>query len=224
VHGALHLFVLLDEVHLTRLQHAFVQRAARMGLYEASFLNLDFHTVPHYGEASVLETHWAGARGRRMKGALTLFAQDAESKLLLYTAADIQREEASHQVLEFLSFWKRVRRGVKPTLVFDSQFTTYENLSELNRRGIRFITLRRRGEKLLDQVESLQPWKRIHIPHPKRKFPDPRVHESSVRLRGYQGLVRQIVIQDNGHDKPAFLITNDFEAPLELVVGNYARR
>jgi transposase len=214
----------LDEVHLTRLQHAFVKRAARMGLYDGAFINLDFHTVPHYGDESVLETHWAGARGKRMKGALTLFAQDAESKLLLYSAADIHREEASRQVLEFVSFWKRVRRGVKPTLVFDSQFTTYENLSELNRQGIRFITLRRRGEKLLEQLERLEPWKRIHTPHPKRKFPDPLVHDSSVRLRGYQGLVRQIVVKDNGHDKPAFLITNDVDAPVELVVGNYARR
>jgi len=37
-----------------------------------------------------------------MKGALTLFAQDASSKLILYTAADIQRDETSDQVLGFL--------------------------------------------------------------------------------------------------------------------------
>jgi transposase len=214
----------LDEVHLTRLQHAFVQRAARMGLYDGAFINLDFHTVPHYGDESVLETHWASSRGKRMKAALTLFAQDAETKLLLYTAADIQRDEMSDQVLAFLSFWRKVRRGVKPTLVFDSQFTTYENLSKLNRQGLHFITLRRRGEKLLREVERLQPWKRIHIPHPKRKIPDPLVHDSHVRLRGYPGLLRQVVIQENGHDKPAFLITNDVEAPVELVVDNYARR
>lgn len=35
----------------------------------------------YYGEESVLEKHRAGARGKAMKGALTLFAQDAESKL-----------------------------------------------------------------------------------------------------------------------------------------------
>lgn len=214
----------LDEVHLSRLQHAFVRRAARMGLYDGTFINLDFHTVPHYGDESVLETHWAGARGKRLKGALTLFAQDAETKLLLYTAADIQRDEASDQVLEFLSFWKKTRRGVKPTLAFDSKFTTYENLSALNQQGIRFITLRRRGERLLQEAQRLEPWKRIHIPHPKRKFPYPMVHDSQVRLRGYHGLIRQVVIKDNGHDKPAFLITNDVDVPVELVVGNYARR
>ncbi|MCK7502814.1 MAG: hypothetical protein MZV70_01100 [Desulfobacterales bacterium] len=49
-----------------------------------------------------------------MKGALTLFAQDAASKLILYTAADIQNDEANEQVFAFLSFLKRVRRGVPP--------------------------------------------------------------------------------------------------------------
>jgi transposase len=92
----------LDEVHLSRLQQTFVQRSSRLGLYDGTTINLDFHTVPHYGEQSVLEEHWAGARGKVMKGALTLFAQDAQTKLLLYTAADIQKEEAHDQVLTFL--------------------------------------------------------------------------------------------------------------------------
>ena len=94
----------LGPVHLMKLQKAFVKQVAKLGLCDNRIVNLDFHTVPHFGDESVLETHWAGARNKRMKGALTLFAQDAESKLILYTAADIQRDEADDQVLEFLSF------------------------------------------------------------------------------------------------------------------------
>jgi transposase len=215
----------LDEVHLQGLQQAFVRQGRRLGLYDGSVINLDFHTAPHYGDASVLEEHWAGARGKRMKGALTLFAQDAPSKLILYTAADIRRSEADHEVLDFLSFWEPLRRGVVPTLVFDSRFTTYEHLAELTRQGVRFITLRRRGTALLAGVEKLEGWRRIHIPHDKRKYPNPLAHESTVSLRGYdEGDLRQIVVKGNGHEKPAFLITNDFEAPAELIVGNYARR
>jgi transposase len=214
----------LDEVHLLRLQQAFVRRAERLGLYDGEVVNLDFHTVPHYGEESVLEKHWAGARGKKVKGALTLFAQDAESKLVLYTAADIRRSEADEQAFDFLSFWGKVRRGVLPALVFDSKFTTYAQLSALNAQGVRFITLRRRGKKLLEKAGGLDPWKRIHIPHPKRKFPNPQVHESTIRLRGYKGELRQLVVRGNGHEKPAFLITNDFDMPLELLVGTYARR
>ena len=214
----------LDEIHLTRLQQAFVQRSSRLGLYDGKTINLDFHTVPHYGDQSVLEEHWAGARGRVMKGALTLFAQDAQSKLLLYTAADIRKEEADDQVLSLLSFWKRVRRGVKPTLIFDSKFTTYQNLSKLNQQGVKFITLRRRGHKLIAELEKIGSWKRITIANEKRKYQNPLIYESQIPLRDYDGRVRQIIMRGNGREKPAFIITNDQEAPVELLVGNYARR
>ena len=70
----------LDAVHLRGLQEAFVRQGRKLRLYSGKIVNLDFHTVPHYGEESALEKHWAGARGKVMKGALTLFAQDAQSK------------------------------------------------------------------------------------------------------------------------------------------------
>jgi len=214
----------LDALHLLRLQQSFVRQALRLKLYDGSIINLDFHTIPHFGEQSVLDEHWAGARNKTMKGALTLFTQDAGSKLILYTAADIQRKEADDQVLSFLSFWKKVQRGVKPTFVFDSKFTTYAKLSALNQQGIRFITLRRRGKNMLDGTESLESWKRIHIPHAKRKYPNPLVHESVITPPEYKGHLRQVIVRGNGHEKPAFLISNDFETPSELLVGNYARR
>jgi len=214
----------LDGVHLLRLQHSFVKQATKLGLYDGNIINLDFHTIPHFGEESVLEEHWAGARSKRMKGALTLFAQDAASKLIVYTAADIQRKEADDQVMSFLSFWKKVQRGIKPTFVFDSKFTTYPKLSALHQQGIRFITLRRRGKNMVGGTQALESWKRIHIPHAKRKYPDPLVHESFITLPDYDGDLRQVIVRGNGHEKPAFLISNDFETPLELLVGNYARR
>ncbi|MDD5724501.1 MAG: transposase [Syntrophales bacterium] len=214
----------LDEVHILKLQQAFVKKAAHLGLYDGSIINLDFHTIPHYGEESVLQEHWAGARGKRMKGALTLFAQDASSKLILYTAADIMKEEANEQVMNVLSFWKKIQKGVASTFVFDSKFTTYEHLSLLNSQGVRFITLRRRGKKLVRNLEKLSPWEKIHIPHDKRKYPDPYIHQSLVELKDYEGQLRQIIIRGNGHEEPAFLITNDLTAPAERIVSDYARR
>jgi len=214
----------LDELHLLRLQQAFIRQASKLGLYKGNIINLDFHTVPHFGDESVLEKHWAGSRNKRMKGALTLFAQDTESKLILYSAADIMREEANDQVLDFLSFWRSVRRGIKPMLIFDSRFTTYPKLSELDSTGIKFITLRRRGKKLVEKAKRLTGWQRIHLDNTKRKYPNPQVHESIIRLRGYDGVLRQIIVRGNGREKPAFIITNDFDTPKELVVGNYGRR
>ncbi|HDR15613.1 MAG TPA: transposase [Desulfobacteraceae bacterium] len=214
----------LDNAHLIRLQEAFIKHVLRLGLCNGDIVNLDFHTIPHHGDESVLEEHWAGARGKRMKGALTLLAQDAESKLILYSAADIQRNEADDQVLSFLAFWKKMKQSAQSTFIFDSKLTTYENLSELNQKKIKFITLRRRGHKLVEDVALLTPWRRINIPHDKRKYPQPLIHESRVELRGYEGELRQIVLRGNGREKPSFLITNDFDGPAELIVGNYARR
>jgi hypothetical protein len=215
----------LDETQIFNLQKEFIQNASKLGLYDGKLVNLDFHTVPHFGEQSVLEKHWAGARGKRIKGALTLFCQDSESKLILYTNADIRRSESDDQVTRFLSFYNAVHRGVKPTLVFDSKFTSYAKLSELNSKyGVKFITLRRRGAGMIQEVDNLEGWKRIHISHAKRKYPNPQVHESMIELRHYQGNLRQVVVRGNGREKPAFVITNDFQMPLEQLVGNYARR
>jgi len=214
----------LDAIHLQRLQQSFVKQANRIGLYDKSIVNLDFHTIPHFGDESVLQEHWAGARNKRMKGALTLVSQDADSKLILYTAADIQRSEADDQILEFLTFWKKAQRGVDPMLIFDSKFTTYANLSQLNALGVQFITLRRRGKKLIESLDSAGPWKRIHIAHAKRKYQNPQVYESMVELTDYSGTLRQVVVRGNGHSRPAFLITNDMDSPVERIVGDYARR
>lgn len=214
----------IDPTHLLRLQKTFVQQVTKLGLYDRSVINLDFHTVPHFGNESVLQKHWAGARNKVMKGALTLFAQDATSKMILYTAADIQKQEADDQVLDFLSFWKKTQRGIIPTFVFDSKFTSYPNLSSLAEMGVKFITLRRRGKKLIDNIKHLKPWKRIHIPHAKRRYPNPLVHESIVEMDNYKGRLRQIIVKGNGREKPAFLISNDFDSPLELLVSNYSRR
>jgi hypothetical protein len=69
----------------------------------------------------------------------------------------------------------------------NSRLTSYSKLLELNEANTKFITLRRCGRKLLEEVEAIEDWNWIHIPHPRRKHPNPLVHESRVHLRGYAG-------------------------------------
>lgn len=214
----------LDSGHLLMLQKAFVRQASKLRLYDKNIINLDFHTAPHFGDESVLQKHWAGARNKVMKGALTLFAQDAASKLILYTAADIKKEEADDQILNFFSFWSKIHRGTIPTFVFDSKFTSYKNLAELNSQGVKFITLRRRGKNLVESVKQIDAWQKIRITNAKRKYPNPLVHDSIVELNNYNDQLRQVIVRGNGREKPSFLISNDFDTPVELLVGNYARR
>ena len=51
-----------------------------------------------------------------------------------------------------------------------------------------------------------------------------RVCDRIVSLRNYDGQVREIIITDNGHQKPAFLITNDLNSNIKTLVKKYARR
>jgi transposase len=216
----------LNEPALDRLQRGVAKAGKRLGLYTADTINLDFHAVPHWGDKSVLDKHWVGARNKGIKSALTLFTQDCTSKLILYTQADIRRREADDQVLAFVRFWRSLAKSVAPTLVFDSRFTSYTQLARLDRQGIRFITLRRRGVDLIRQVAA-QPasaWTQVTIPHDKRKFPRPFVLESRVELPGFARPMRQIIMRGTGHEKPTFLITNDFRAEVEVIISRYARR
>lgn len=216
----------LDRSLVDRLRAAVSAAGHRLGLYTSDTINLDFHAVPHWGEQSVLDKNWVGTRGKGIKSALTVFAQDCSSKLIIYTQADIRRSEADEQVHEFVDFWKKIAKSVSATLVFDSRFTNYRQLARLDKRDIRFITLRRRGSSLIRRAEALpaSAWTRVTIDHPKRKFRRPLVHESHVRLPGYPTPIRQIIMRGNGHEKPTFLITNDDDTPIEVIVSRYARR
>gem|GEM_PF-3972654 len=48
-------------------------------------------------------------------------------------------------------------------LVFDSKMTTCQNLSELNKRGTMFVTIRRRSNSLLERIGKIDKWKNTKI-------------------------------------------------------------
>ena len=216
----------LDPFILDRILQGFVRKMNRNRAYRSDTINLDFHTVPHYGDESVLQTHWLPTKGKRLKGALTLFAQDCESTLFQYAQADILRSEASEQIVTFVKFWKKVHGKLASTLVFDSKLTSYEHLNILNEMGVNFITLRKRGKKLLAALDRIphRDWEKIHLDIPKRKYKSPFVFDSITELSGYDDNIRQIALKGTGRDRPSILITNDFQSPPDSVVFRYAKR
>lgn len=215
----------LSQKAVRQTMKAFVEKQNRYKTYGSEAINLDFHTIQHYGDASVLDSHWSGTRNKRVKGALTLIAQDGDSKCQLYVDADILRRDADEQVLEFVKFWKSIQGKFRQTLVFDSKLTTYENLRQLNDDNVKFITLRRRGKSLVDAAHLIphEKWKKITIDSPKRKFKCPRIYDENVMLEGY-GTIRQIIMKDNGREEPAFFITNDFIRRAQTLVQLYSKR
>lgn len=193
--------------------------------FDGDEFNLDFKTIPHWGDESVLERNWAGSKSKAIKSILSLIAQRPDKGILVYTDAEVKHKNQNEAVLEFVDFWKESKGRCPKMLIFDSKFTTYKNLSKLNDDGIKFLTLRRRGENLKKSVNDIveDDWKKIKIDG-RRKHPVVKAHDSRCHLRQYDGEVRQIIIKDNGRENPTFLITNDFKSSVGALIKKYARR
>lgn len=188
--------------------------------------NLDFKTIPHWGDESVLENNWAGSKSKAIKSILSLIVQKPEQGILVYTDAEIKHNTQNDAVLEFVDFWKDSKGKCPKMLIFDSKFTTYENLSRLNKDEIKFLTLRRRGGNLKKAAQAISEdeWTSVKVEGRTRKHTHVSVHDSRCTLRHYDGEIRQIIIKNNGRENPAFLITNDLESPVSMLVKKYARR
>lgn len=195
-------------------------------LYGGEYINLDFHSIPHYGEESEMEKIWCGTKNKAIKGANTIFAQDAQHNTILYARADILRKEQSSEIKLFISYWKKVRGQVKETMVFDCNFTNYEFLDELYDDNIQFITLRKRNKKMIHWCDTIEEkkWQKCKINIPKRKYSTVKVYESEVNLSKCKNTFRQVVIKDHGRQQPTFIITSNQELSLSRILEVYAKR
>jgi hypothetical protein len=157
---------------------------------------------------------------------LAFVAQDAETRVFRYAAGEIRKADQNDEILRFADFWKK-RTGAWPEeLVFDSKLTTYANLSELNRRGIDFITLRRRSRKMLDEIhrKPASAWRRVELDNVSRAFRTPRVLDEKIELNSYDGPIRQLSVLDLGHEEPTLLLTNQMRRSARKLIGRYAQR
>lgn len=178
------------------------------GYIKGNFINLDFHTIPHWGEESPLEKHWIPTRGKSMKSVLSFFAQDLETTYLCYSNGQLTKGEEADEILNFIKFYKSSHKKYPQCLVFDSKLTTYENLSIINRDfKIKFITLRRRGKNIVKDIKKVTYWKKIKLDIPKRKYTLLKVFEHNITLDGYDSQLREIIITGNGRELPMFIIT-----------------
>jgi hypothetical protein len=199
---------------------------SHVGLERGVSFHLDFHTIPFHGEDALVEKHYVSKRSRRQKGVLAFLAQDAQQRVFCYANADVRKADQNDQILRFVEFWKQ-RTGAAPQeLIFDSKLTTYANLDTLNRQGIRFITLRRRSEKLLARIDATpaSAWRRIELGSVSRAYRTPRIIDERIGLDGYAGALRQITIADLGHEEPTLLLTNQLRRGAADLIEHYAKR
>ena len=219
---------LTSESMLIDFQERIIKRFRKVSpqFYKSKFINLDFHSIPHYGDQSEMEKIWCGARHKTLKGANTIFAQDSQSNTILYTRADILRKEESQEIKKFITYWKKINSKLDETLVFDCKFTNYHVLDEITNDNIKFITLRRRSKNLINSVSDIakEKWQRIKLDIPKRKYNKVSVYESHIKLPDCSNTFRQIIVKDHGRAKPTFIITNNEDLSILRILEVYAKR
>ena len=214
----------LDHAHTTRLLAAWHRAVAKDALFAGDSFNLDFHSVPYYGQDPQVERHYVSMRSRQQPSVLAFLAQDAQGRAFCYSNADLRKGEEAEEIFRFIAFWKKHHGAYPKHLVFDSRLTTYPHLARLDQLGIPFITLRRRSPALLSEIEHLAPsaWRRVTLEVPARKFKTPRVFEQPVALAG--AMFRQLFVIDLGHEEPTILITNDRQITPAKLITRYAQR
>lgn len=208
---------------IVKLQAAFHKQIDRQALFPGESFNLDFHSIPYFGEHPGVQCHFLAMRSRRQKCVLTFLAQELDGRAFCYSNADIRKGEESEEIFRFIAFWKRVH-GERPRhLVFDSKLTTLANLTRLDKMNITFMTLRARSPRLKKEV-ALVPasaWREIELDVPTRKYRFPKIHEQPVRIEKRD--FRQMFIKELGHDVPTILLTNDRRSAKQIVT-RYAKR
>ena len=191
-------------------------------------VNLDFTAIPYWGDDDPFENNWSGKRGKALSSIQAVLAQDPDSGLLVYTDTTVRHRNEANVIMEFLDFYRAGDEGYSDLkyLVFDSKFTTYQNLSRLNQQGVKFVTIQRRSKNLSIKAASIpaSSWKDIRVMKANGKGRTVTVYEDMSTLKDYEGNVRQVFIAGRGKVKPAILITNDFSISLKDLIRKYSRR
>jgi hypothetical protein len=193
---------------------------------EGREFSIDFHAIPFRGDPALLERHHIPLAGRAFPSVLAFFALEQSSRVLCYSNANLVRSEQAGEAMRFVEFWHALAGSDPRWLLFDSRATTYPELSRLNARGIRFVTIRKRGAAAVGRLRALpaSAWTKAVIDTPKRFHQEIRYVEQRVSLRGYEGQARQVAVDGLGKEKPTLLLTNEWEETARNLVIRYAGR
>jgi hypothetical protein len=216
----------IDPAAHPKLMRSWFDAVGQLGLERGVSFDLDFHTIPFHGEDALIEKHYVSRRSRRQKGVLAFLAQDAEKRVFCYASCDLRKDEQADEILCFVKFWKQQTGRLPEELIFDSKLTTYANLSQLNAMGIRFITLRRRSKKMVEEIRQVpaSAWRRIELKGVNRVYRTPRILSETITLDDYEGELRQLTVADLGHEEPTLLLTNQLRRTPAKLIERYAQR
>jgi hypothetical protein len=188
-------------------------------------VNIDMTTIPYWGDSDNLENNWSGKRNKSLSSMLAVLAQDPDTGIICYGDSTVRHDGQSACVIEFLDFCKENGATIN-FLVFDSKATTYENLGKLHGNGVKFVTIKRRDQKTVEYINSIDKskWKTIRVKQANGKGRDVKVYEEKLLVKGCGEELRHIYLTGNGKVKPAIIITNDYKNSTSFIVRKYSRR
>ena len=170
----------VDPRRIPALMHDWNRAIRSHGLVAGASFDLDFHTIPYHGDQALIEKHYVSKRSRRQNGILAFLARDAEARVFCYADATIRKSARNDAILRFVEDY-REEAGVLPAeLVFDSRLTTRSILARLDQMKIRFLTLRRRSGKMMQELRARpdSDWRRIRLTNIGRRYRHPRLIDS----------------------------------------------
>jgi hypothetical protein len=212
--------------HQLTLLQGWVGALAPVLFPQTEGFSLDFHPIPYRGDPAGLDRHYLPRRGKAGPSVLSFFALEQASRCLCYANANLTRATQKGELMRVVEFWQAVTGSDPQWLYFDSKVVDYPELSRVNGRQIHFVTIRRRGAAILRRLAQrpASDWKKAVIDTPKRCHQQIRHLDETVRLRGYEGPIRQIAVTGLGREQPTLLLSNHFEeTPRELII-RYAGR
>jgi len=209
----------LKELHRVWQHHGLLSDTA----------NLDFSAIPYWGSHEPMENNWSGKRGKALASMLARLAENPDSGIIDYGDTTIMHKNQDAVVLEYLDFYKHGPKGQDSDLkylVFDSKFTNYENLAKLDNKRVKFITIRRRGKKIVEEIDQIakENWRIVRVGCAGDKTRILKIHERETFLTGYGKQIREIIITSKGRVKPAIIITNDTDISPEQIIRKYSHR
>jgi len=122
--------------------------------------------------------------------------------------------------------------GIKPDwIIIDSKVANYKNIAKISRTAAKIVTIRYRSKKMVEEAKNIEDWEVVRLKRTKGGYAKVRAHEKplSRRYKDEDGKwknleLREVIVTDNGREKPMFIITTDFEHSIKDIIELYPPR
>src|SRR6266852_2781184 len=106
----------------TQMLAAWHEQVNPDNLFDGESFNLDFHSVPYYGEHPAVERHYVSARSRRQPSVLVFLAHDAAGRDFCYSNADLRKATKPMRSSTLFPSGSALTASSPRHLVFDSPY------------------------------------------------------------------------------------------------------